>query len=253
MNKVDAQFSIEKCVFVDIEVNSMQHREPIQISYSVGLENAKTEYFKPDNPIDIYTMSCHHITDQIVSDFSNFKDSGMLLEFVKLNEEGYIFVSHNTEFDIQIINKYLTSSGFHSVHNVLCTLLTSRYLHKNKVQTKTPEIYKLQYLRYFYEIDTFGLCIVPHQADSDVYILKGILQSLLDTFSVSIKQLTNLSTYLLRPENYEMPFGKHKEKKLVDIYNVDASYLHWFVNNMDSEDIIRKIVLFLESTVENKK
>src|SRR3989338_10471414 len=103
----------------------------------------------------------------MVTDKPAFSESEDMEKIKALFEdENYVVVAHNAPFDLMIIKKEgITPANF------ICTLRVARHLDKeNKI-----EQYKLQYLRYYLDIE---IDATAHDALGDVLVLEKLFERL---------------------------------------------------------------------------
>ena len=209
-----------KLLFLDTETtgNDLAKDRLCQVCYKTATDT-HTEYFKPPLPISIKSMSITHITNKMVADKQPFAGSEMKrnLEDLLVN---HALVAHNAKFDIAM----LLAEGV-TVPNFICTLRIARYLDENAV---IPE-YNLQFLRYYLDLEVEGSA---HDALSDVLVTEAIFNRQLQKFldqglneEETIKEMIKISG---EPSIYKkMPFGKHKDKTMQEIAQIDRGYLEW--------------------------
>ena len=230
---------LQDCLVVDTETTSLDFRKAEVIQYAsqdvLGvLEtisdesfDVPNEFYKPTTPISAKISSITTITNRMVDDCINFKDTlkDVQAEFDKFS----YMIAHNAYYDARIFKEYDLKTPTN-----ICTLRLSRKL---LADDTSIEEHTLSYLRYALDLPIPD-DIPSHLADADVMVtallfvhLVGVAQSqgIIDDNSDIGEQLI---TYLEAPViTTIMPFGKHKGAKLTE---VPVSYWHWAVANMDS-------------------
>jgi len=224
---------------VDTETTSLDFREAEVIQYAsdsalavletIAEENyeVSNEFYKPANPISAKISSITTITNRMVIDCVDFKDT---LDDVQNEFNNFKYmIAHNAYYDSRIFKEHDLTTPEN-----ICTLRLSR-----KLFADDPNIeeHTLSYLRYALDLPIPD-DIPAHLADADVMVTALLLahligvaldQGVIDVNSDIGEQLT---AYLEAPViTTIMPFGKHKGLKLKE---VPISYWHWAVANVDS-------------------
>ena len=229
---------MSKLIFFDTETTGNEQKDfLIQIAYKSGDEKFVGLY-KPEIKIPPAASAVHHITNKMVAEKPAFSESEDIEKIKTLFEdENSIVVAHNAPFDLMIIKK----EGIEPA-NFICTLRVARHLDKeNKI-----EQYKLQYLRYFLDIE---IDATAHDALGDVLVLEKLFERLknkimsaptleevgVPTASVgkelteteAIDKMIEISSHpsLLRTFN----FGKHVGKKIEEVLQTNRDYLEWLL------------------------
>lgn len=180
------------------------------------------EYFKPPLPISVKAQSVTHVTNKIVEDKPEFKDSQMQQDLAKLLEQN-VLVAHNAVFDICMLGH----EGI-NVPKFICTLKVARFLDDAEL---VPE-YNLQYLRYFFELEIEALA---HDAKSDVMVLEALFKKqyelMFPEYGDHESVLAKMIEVSLQPVMYKsFSFGKHRGKRIEEVVAVDRGYLEWLLN-----------------------
>ncbi|MDE2030911.1 MAG: hypothetical protein KGI58_01465 [Patescibacteria group bacterium] len=227
---------MKKIIFLDTETTG---NEPVkdflcQLAYKTE-EETFCELFKPPIPIPPEASAVTHITNKMVADKKVFQESDnygptkLLLE-----DPTSVMVAHNAKFDTAIIEK----EGIIPA-NIICTLRVSRALDKKNV---IPQ-YKLQYLRYYLDIDIEA---DAHDALGDVLVLEQLYKRLLDKImkednideEKAIDKMIDISS---RPSLMNsFAFGKYNGKTIEEVRDIDPGYLEWMLaqkeQNPDNEE-----------------
>ncbi|MEA3398971.1 MAG: exonuclease domain-containing protein [Patescibacteria group bacterium] len=216
---------MKKIVFLDTETTGNEKKDFLcQLAYKT---EGKTfcELYKPLIPIPPEASAITHITNKTVNDKPPFKDSKDYTEIKELLEdENTIMVAHNAKFDVGMVEK----EGINP-KNVICTLRVARYLDK---ENKIPQ-YRLQYLRYYLEID---IDAPAHDALGDVLVLEKLYERL--SKKIDIDEMIEVSS---KPSiMYMFTFGKYKGKTIEEVSKMDRGYLKWMLSqkeqNPDNEE-----------------
>jgi DNA polymerase III epsilon subunit-like protein len=203
-------------------------------------------------------MSIHNITPEMLEDKHYFENTPLpsegidpeykgkdLIEYLKFLAQKYIWVAHNSEFDVEVMNK----KGL-EIPNIICTLKVSR--NALTEGNRDLESYRLQFLRYYlglYKTENQEH-ITAHDALSDVYFLRDLFHYLLENTKLTPQQMLLITKQpqIIR----EIRFGKYAGKTLEEIAQLDQEYLIWLRENMtDKEDLIWNIDRVLSMDVRS--
>ena len=253
--------SKDKLLFFDTETTDTQSKDIMQLAIITEDPNIWLNmFFKPLQEISFGAMAIHNITPEDVKDLDTFEDAKLptegldpefkgktLVEYLKFLSEKYVWVAHNSDFDVEVLQK----KGI-EIPNVICTLKISR----NALTTEDGrdlESYKLQYLRYY-----LGLYktedkehVKAHDALSDVYFLRDLYKYLESNTKLSIE---NMMLITKQPQVMrEMSFGKYMGRTFEEIERVDREYLEWLVDSMsDKPDLQWNAKQALDNGIRNR-
>ena len=253
--------SKEKLIFFDTETTDTQSKDLMQLAILTENPNIWLNmFFKPLQEISFGAMAVHNITPEDVKDLDTFEDAKLptegidpefkgssLIEYLNFLSENYIWVAHNSDFDVEVMQK----KGI-EIPNVICTLKVAR----NALTTpegRDLESYKLQYLRYY-----LGLYknedkehVKAHDALSDVYFLRDLYKYLESNTKLSIE---NMMLITKQPQVMrEMSFGKYIGRTFEEIERVDREYLEWLVESMaDKPDLQWNAKQALDNGIRNR-
>lgn len=220
-----------KLLFLDTETtgNDLSKDRICQLCYK-SEAGIVSEFFKPPLPISVKAMSITHITNEMVADSKDFQGSNIYKDLQKLLTD-HVLIAHNALFDIGMIkNEGLETPQF------ICTLRVARHLDSEGV---IPE-YKLQYLRYYLDLNVQEA--IAHDAQGDVLVLEALFYRLLKKVQEdekykdeeeAIKHMIRISKQpsLIRT----FAFGKYKGQKLGDVAMRDPGYLEWLLSEKQKE------------------
>ncbi len=227
---------MKKIVFLDTETTGNEPEKDFlcQLAFKTT-ERTFCELFKPPIPIPPEASAVTHITNKHVADKKAFQESDNYGAIkLMLEDSTAVMVAHNARFDEAIIKK----EDIIPAH-VICTLRVARALDTKNV---IPQ-YKLQFLRYYLEIDIEA---DAHDALGDVLVLEQLYKRLLDKImkedklseSDAIEKMIEISA---KPSlMHSFPFGKHNGKTIEEVKNIDSGYLEWMLTqkeqNPDNEE-----------------
>jgi DNA polymerase III epsilon subunit-like protein len=238
---------MKQIIFFDTETTGNEPKKDFlcQLAYK---KDTKTfcELYKPSIPIPPEASAITHITNKMVATKNTFQEDPSYKTIKELFEdENSVVVAHNTKFDLAIIGKEdIKPTDF------ICTLRVARFLDK---ENKIPQ-YKLQYLRYYLDIDIEASA---HDALGDVLVLEKLFERLFNkiketpsAFGISpltggeeindqiIEKMIEISS---KPSLINMfNFGKYNGKTVEEVANIDRGYLEWMLSqkeqNPDNEE-----------------
>jgi len=240
---------MKKIIFFDTETTGNEPKKDFvcQLAYKTDTETFN-ELYKPSIPIPPEASAITHITNKMVADKKAFKESESYNDVKTLFENpDSVVVAHNAKFDLAIISKEDIFPA-----NFICTLRVARFLDK---ENKIPQ-YKLQFLRYFLDIDIEASA---HDALGDVLVLEKLYERLLAkimkparsasstadaggeeelTEEQAIEKMIEISS---KPSLMSMfNFGKYNGKTVGEVANIDRGYLEWMLGqkeqNPDNEE-----------------
>ncbi len=211
-------------VFLDTETTGIGPDDRLCQLAFVTEGETYNELFKPPIRIPAEASAVTHITNKMVADKPTFQDS---LDYPRikslLEDPNTIMVAHNAQFDeAMLVREGIQPSQY------ICSLKVIRYLDKEAKFTQ----YKLQYLRYFLEIEIEA---AAHDALGDVLVLEKFFDYILEEMKketggdedtaiakmIEISQNPSLLT--------SITFGKHNGKKIVEVARIDPGYLEWLL------------------------
>lgn len=229
----------ENFLFFDTETTDIQTKDVIQLGIlSDNNDIYFNEYFKPIQNISFGSMAIHHITPEFLEDKPTFAeavhDNKPIKEYLQDLANNYIWIAHNAQFDIEVLNK----KGI-TIPNYICTFKIARNLLTEDNGKRDLESYSLQFLRYYLGLykneDTSHN--TAHDAMSDVYFLKDLFYYLQKNSSLTTEQMMQISKE--PPMIREINFGKYKGFTLEDIAKMDREYLEWLADTIeDKEDLL---------------
>jgi len=211
-------------VFLDTETTGIGAGSRLcQVAYSFAEEEVEA-LFKPPVPIEIEAMSVTHITNKMVADKEAFQGSQMKSDVEKIFAADNILVAHNAKFDAEILQR----EGIEA-KKIIDTLKIAQHL---DVDGEIPK-YKLQYLRYYFDLDVDDAS--AHDALGDVRVLKKLFefyfQKMLADFGQEEKVLQEMLEISARPALIKkFNFGKYNGELVSEVAKKDAGYLSWLFN-----------------------
>lgn len=219
--------NIEKpeLIFLDTETTDLKEwSRVIQLAYQYWWMLVN-EMYNPERPIWLWAMAIHHITDEDVKDKPTFVNSFWAAKLMALlNTPNTIVVAHNAEFDI-----WMLKTEWLQVKRYICTKKLAEVLREKWLIS--PDSCSLQYLRYYFQC-RFDQRIDPHDALSDIIVLRAVFDKLKDYFA-DINEMLDLST---RPVIIKtMWFGKYKWKTFEQVAKEDRQYLERLKSSMEKD------------------
>ena len=109
--------------------------------------------------------------------------------------------------------------------------------------------YKLQYLRYLWDLQVSGA--VAHNATGDVEVLIKVFNSLMEYAKNKfgwddekvINEFVEISKRPLLIRRFT--FGKYKGRELLDIAKLDRGYLEWMLGQNDMSSDLKENIRFI--------
>lgn len=204
-----------KLIFLDVETTGLEEEDRLcQVAYRTNDGKAHESLFKPPLPIKVGAMAISHITNHHVEDAMDFAGSPMEDSLKQLVEQGYTLVAHNAKFDVGMLKK----EGI-EFPTTICTMKLARSIDTDE----RMENYRLQYLRYFYDVQMDDA--TAHDAMGDTRVLEAIFNHIAG--DMTLEEMIDITT---KPMLFQtMPFGKFKGGKLRDIAGSDPDYLEWLL------------------------
>jgi DNA polymerase III epsilon subunit-like protein len=239
MNK--KQEFLNRCISIDTETTSKDYKtcEVIELGYYTD-RKVNQLYSPVDRFVPFEVSGITHISTEMISNKPIFSCKELhaclareLNSEVNINgskvdvSDHFIFVAHNSFYDKNVLERY----GLNENCNWLCTLELAKRVYKNN------KYFNLPYLRYALEtgVDNNFAC---HRAATDAEITYIVLEKMIDELEKRnilnknedyYSQLVEISKSTVLID--EMPFGKHKGKKIKDI---PLAYWEWAFQNMDN-------------------
>ena len=153
-------------IFLDTETTGTDEDDRLcQIAFKTEAGLIVNELFNPGKPISVEAMSIRHITNEMVKDKPQFKNSEAWRKLKDLiAKENKIIVAHNAKFDVGMLRK-------EDIHpqKTICTYKMARFLDKDGI---IPQ-YNLQYLRYYLNLNIHAS---PHDALGDILVLEALFK-----------------------------------------------------------------------------
>ncbi len=226
-------------IFVDIQTTGLEKADKI---VSIGLVVVDGENFfhmydevNEGKKIPPKASSIHHITNEMLKNKPEFKQSDSYKFLEQNNLESTTLIGHNIKFDIE----KLSGSGFDFVGKMIDTLKVTKHL------IPECERFSLQFLRYelkLYRQETQKFC--SHHALGDAFTLKFLFEYLADMTTIENMYLLSFKHVLMQ----KFEFGKYADRYIEEISMNDKGYLEWMLGNiMDlDEDLRYSINYYLE-------
>jgi len=239
-----------KFLFFDTETTDVQSKDIIQLAFTNDKDIAFNQYFKPQNRIAYSAMAVHHITPEFLEDKNTFEDA-LIDEKYKNNEfngktlkdylnflgQKYIWVAHNVEFDLEVLQK----KGI-IINKYICTYKLARNLFYDESTGGDIESYSLQFLRYYLGLyKNEGIeHNTAHDAMSDVFFLRDLFKYILEHSKFTVEQMLMITKQPAIIRN--ISFGKYAGRTLEDIAKLDREYLEWLRETVtDRPDLVWNI------------
>lgn len=207
---------MENIIFLDTETTEIENPTMIQLSFINNNWLIWSYFFKTDKIISIESMSIHHITPKILEKKWINLDEEIIGEINILLQNSWI-VAHNADFDKRV----LEYNGIFTKNEQWIDTYPIAY----EVYQEPWIKHNLQYLRYYLWLE-FEEEINPHDALSDVIVLKKVFEKMREKFG-TIEEMKEMSDHgiILR----ECNFNKHKGRTWKEVAEIDLPYLNWLL------------------------
>ncbi len=219
-------------IFLDTETTGLEISDKILSIAVVAIDDQeitiKSDLVNEGKKIPPKASSINHITNEMIKSKPTLENCETF-KFLELNNiYDTTIVSHNVNFDLQMLNQ---NCVFSWQGKIVDTLRCSKHL------MPECEEFSLQYLRY--ELKLYkkeGKDIVAHDALSDAKVTKLLYEELLEL--VPQERLEELSTQPVLMQKFE--FGKYAGRYIEEISMIDRGYLQWMLSNiMDLDEDLR--------------
>jgi len=224
----------QKLIFLDLETTGLDTDTCEIIEACYKDKSYYCDTYKPSSPIPFDVSGVTNIDNIDVLNRPPFKGSEIDLMLQNYVEKDYIAITHNTDFDLAVLDRY----GI-KFNRSICTYKLAWKL--------LPELanHKLGTLRAYFGIPHGDG--VAHRADYDVEILEQVFDGLVSLIpEVETQELTgeNLFNFLVKLSDqakleYQdiFHFGKYKGQKISDIAKSDFGYIQWLKNNTEDKKL----------------
>ena len=206
-------------IFLDLETTGLEHLDKICSIAAISDDETHYDLVNEGKKIPPLASSINHITNEMIKDKAPLRDCATFKFLQTHNNSQTILVGHNIKFDLQKLNE----AGFFFEGKIIDTLRVTKHL------IKECEYFSLQFLRYelrLYKQESTN--IVPHNALSDAFVVKGLYNYLLDIASVD--EMCELSLKKVLIEKFS--FGKYAHKYIEEVSVNDRGYLEWMLSNI---------------------
>ncbi len=208
---------MKKLIFLDTETTGVEEKDRlIQLCYRID-GNSYVEYFNSGVPISFMAMATHHITEKEIKNRPSLDDSIAAKDILQGLLNDGVLVAHNAKFDIGMLEK----EGL-KIREYICTLKVAKRLFD-------LDCYKLQYLRYYYDLNVEAKA---HDAAGDVAVLEALFNELLKTTTIEDMIVMTKNPILLK----KIQFGKYKGQEFKEI---DKGYLEWLNGQSDLDEDLK--------------
>lgn len=244
-------------VFFDTETTGVnpQKDRVVQIAiiklFPDGSEKEYETLVNPGIPIPKEASDVNHITDEMVKDAPSFKDiSKELADWFRGSDLGGFNI---VGFDIAILVEEFNRAGLTFTYDNKL-LLDSFKIFVGRERRNLTAAVKL-YLGEDFEEDA-------HDALNDTRASLRVLQAQMERYGIeSLEELTkevkgdsvDLQGKIKFKEGVPcFTFGKHKDKPVYEVWQMDQGYIHWIFKNEDiTTDVKRHIRRIIDTAVKD--
>ena len=237
------------CSVIDTESTSPDPKTCDIIELACSVYNTDTsewavfdQWYKPTIAIPPLSAEKHFIRDIDVANKPMFNQFQSVDTFFQISSLVPWFVAHNSKYDRVAIASNMIRFGIEDITNIAAEerwFCTMRLAEKLFGDDPTVESMRLTYLWF-----RFSLCnctdklIVPHKADSDIFmagkLFEFLVQTMIDRGIVDLSSDVDLGQQIRAYQDAPRvitvwPFGKHKG---VSMDLVPMDYFAWCIENM---------------------
>jgi len=222
-------------IFLDLETTGLDLSDKICSIALLYEESYMYELINEGKKIPAQASSIHHITNEMIENKPELKETEVYKFLQEHNSEDNILVGHNISFDLNM----LASIGFVWRGDIIDTLRVTKHL------IPECELFSLQVLRYELKLykdekslaDKYGIkdALEAHNALSDTLVVKLLYVYLSEM--ASLAQMLELSFKKVLLEKFS--FGKYKTRYIEEIAMNDRAYLEWMMGLSDLDEDLR--------------
>ncbi len=239
----------KKYILCDIEATGNRADDAIiQLGMMIlhgSLQSDEIEIYNElnsSNKVMMYeAIEVHHITPEMLVGKRELTSTDGYKSLQELNCIDNVLIAHDAPSDISMLKR----EGIDIDMKIIDTLRCTKHLFADL------DAYRLQYLRYrlglykdeFMIGQMLGMDIMPHEALSDVVVMKLLLHRLSSQVESKhgckdedeiVQKLIHLSSTPVRIERFA--FGKYKGDHIEEIAHNDYRYIEWMYDNLKLDD-----------------
>ncbi|MRJ06214.1 MAG: DNA polymerase III subunit epsilon [Epsilonproteobacteria bacterium] len=242
-----------KIVILDSETTGNSEKDRIcQLAYLVTTPQLEIEEYynhlvKPPVEIGFEAMAIHHITPEMVEKAPPLRFTQGFKRLKELNHRNNILVLHNASYDLEMLKR----EGFNSHFRLIDTFRVMKHLYPEGRYGLQYNRYKLGLYRFEEELKKkLGIEIKAHDALGDVLVLYLLLKYLMETHSLSLEEMIELTQ---KPIIYDrFYFGKHKFKEIKEVLIEDPEYIESLLEDPTLSPDIRVSILHHQAQLSQK-
>ena len=228
-------------IFLDTETTGLESSDKICsiaiISQSEDETLSQYELINEGKKIPALASSIHHITNEMIKDKNDFKNSKIYKFLQENNTQETTIVGHNVKFDLE----KLSSAAYRFKGKIVDTLRVTKHL------IPECELFSLQLLRY--ELKLYinePKDVLAHHAMGDAIVVKLLYEYLLEMTTLEEMYELSFKNVLLN----KLQFGKYSGKYIEEIAMNDRGYLEWMLSSISDldEDLRYSIIYYLEGS-----
>lgn len=237
-------------VFLDLETTGVDAAKDRIVEIALvkvmpdGSRDVKTRRINPGMPIPPGATAVHHITDEDVKDCPQFKE---IAKSLAVYIEGCDFAGFNSnKFDIPMLAEEFLRAG------VDIDMKKRKFIDVQTIYHKLePRTLSAAY-KFYCEKDLEG----AHSAEADTLATLEVLEAQLDKYPDDLQNdIEFLSEYSSRTPFADyagrivfddsgaecFSFGKHRGRKVSDVFREEPSYYSWMMNG-DFPEYTKKVI-----------
>ena len=219
-------------------------------------------YTKTTKKISTGSMTAHGIRK--LPDDAVFIDTTKTVKRINKLGKNDVVMGHNIDFDLHMLRDEITNDKF----IIVDTLLIARFMRKVGMMKQEDKV-NLQYLRYLWLSDKQEKEIIKkykpaggaHSALFDCLITDAIAEHMINELAYFYLEdpadvwtfVSNLYKDRFNPDVVEIPFGKYKDKTVLEVYSIQSDYLEWFYDNVNGAENVKKAIMILSNQLKTQE
>lgn len=225
-------------IFLDLETTGVDTAKDRIVEISMikvfpdGTEDVKTRRINPEMPIPAESSKIHQIYDEDVKDCPTFKAiSKSLQTFI----EGCDFAGYNSnKFDIPVLVEEFLRSG------IDIDIKKRKFIDVQNIFHRMEQRTLVAAYKFYCDKDLTD----AHSAEADTKATYEVLKAQIERYEELENDVEALAEFSARGQNVDFAgrivydeageevfnFGKHKGRKVADVFRDEPSYYSWMMN-----------------------
>jgi DNA polymerase III epsilon subunit-like protein len=226
-----------KCIIFDTETTGLSHKDRIIQIGSIIFDNKNEDEVYDElcfTDINIHpnATAVNGITNNDLIGKELFINTSFYKRLLELNTADNYLIAHNINFDLGMLKK----EGFNPNLKLIDTLRVARHFIKDSISHQLQDL--REHLNLFElekeESIKYDVEIKAHDAIGDVLVTKLLFNKLIEFTKENypdINPIEKMHHITCNPMIIEdIPFGKYKGEKIIDIAKNDYGYIKWLLS-----------------------